>query len=216
MGRSAGCGTARRRRSSGSAPRRGPPSRCRSLILLDLEREAVLVARERSPPPAAGRRAGSRTGCRGSAGRPPTRTRSGRASFERRRTGGIAPEVAAADHEVRRRIGRSHASRNPGVSRGSCWPSASSVSIAVAPSSIARRKPARSAAPLPWFGRCSTTVAPAPGRRPRSRRTSRRRRRSPGRCSRARRSPRRSGAPRCSRGTSATITRARRPARLPR
>ena len=56
---------------------------------LDLELEPGLAAVRASPSSAAGPGAGSRTGCRGCAGPPPTRTPRSPTVFDSRRTGGI-------------------------------------------------------------------------------------------------------------------------------
>ena len=84
--------------------------------------------------------------------------------LDRRRTGGMRaksrrPMISSGRGPPA--PGAVSSATNRGISSGSCWPSASSVTTASQPSSRAHRKPVRSAAPLPRFGCWRMTRAPA-------------------------------------------------------
>ena len=159
------------RRGAGvDRPDRDPPDRAAhpdaGRDLLDLEGEAGLVAgqgRLGQPPadePVARLVVGDRRARR------PTRTPDRRPRSTGGETGGIARKLRAADDQVGPRRRPAHAARNArDLARDRAGRRHRGSGSRRRRRRGACRKPARSAAPLPWFGRCSMTVAP---RRPRT------------------------------------------------
>ena len=190
MAPTAGYGWVRPRRWSGSGPR---PSagrgRCSGRSSRPRTRSRIRRCRA-EPSSAAGRSAGSPTGCPRPGGRPRPRRPSHRACSRARRTGGIEPKSRRPMISSGRPA--SNAGRKAGISAGSCWPSASSVTTATAPSleGVAEPGPERGAlAGVRALDEGRSRRLPRPGRP--CRRSNRHRRRRPaGDDGRPRRRPR--------------------------